>query len=1076
MIEKLIRWSIGNRVLVLIVAAMLALGGLYAVRSTPVDAIPDLTDVQVIIRVSVPGQAPQVIEDQVTYPLSTAMLAVPAATAVRGFSSFGNSYVYVIFADGTDIYWARSRVLEYLNEAAGKLPKGAVATLGPDATGLGWVYQYALVDRTGQNDIAQLRSLQDWLLKFELTSVPGVAEVASVGGMVKQFQVVIDPERLRGYAISLDKVTDAIRASNSEAGGSVLELAEAEYMVRLRGYLAETRDIGLISVPSQEMRTGLSSVPLMDLSQDIRLGPAQRRAVADLDGQGEVVGGIIVMRAGANARETIDGVKKKLESLKPSLPPGVEIVETYDRSSLIDRSVDTLNKRLLEEFLIVVLVCALFLYHLRSSLIVLITLAVGIMTAFLLIRLQGVTANMMSLGGIALAIGTMVDAAIVMIENVHKHLERNGGDEGKRLAAIEAALVEVGPALFFSLCIITLSFIPIFALQGQEGRLFAPLAFTKTFAMAAAAGLSVTLLPVLAVYFIKGKIRGEAENPINRWLVKGYRPIIDRALAAPWKVIALSAVVVLSIAWPLSQLGREFMPDLDEGDLLYMPSAPPGISIGKARELLHQVDRMIKTVPEVEHVFGKIGPADTATDPAPMSMIESTIRLKPRDQWRPGMTMEKIKQELDERVQVPGLNNAWLMPIRARIDMQSTGINTAIGIKIAGADPAVIERVGRDVESVLRPIAGTRTVFSDRASTGRYIDIEIDREIAAHHNVTLQRIQEAAAIAVGGLDVVQTVEGRERYSVNVRYPEEFRNSLAKLRSLPLVLNQDVKVQLGDVADIRVVDGPSMIKSENGRISGWVYITSSDSDLGGYVDRAEQALRDSLVLPPGYTYQWVGQYQFLRQAQERMMLIAPLTIVGLFLLLYLGLRSTSEAIMVMMAVPFSLVGGFWLLYLLGYQLSVAVAVGFIALAGVAAEFGVVMLVYLRESVRRNAPGNRAELLSAVVEGAVLRVRPKAMTAAVVVAGLAPIMFGSGAGSDVMRRIAAPMVGGMITAPVVSMVLIPVMYYLWHRQRLEGSPEIDARIDGIRLATLARYRALLTRYRPAWEKLRVRISNA
>lgn len=1043
MIEKLIRWSIGNRVLVLIVAAMLALGGLYAVRTTPIDAIPDLTDVQVIIRVDVPGQAPQVIEDQVTYPLSTAMLAVPGATAVRAFSTFGNSYVYVIFADGTDIYWARSRVLEYLNDAASKLPAGAKATLGPDATGLGWVYQYALVDRTGQHDIAQLRTLQDWLLKFELTSVPGVAEVATVGGMVKQFQVVLDPDRLRGYGIALEMVTGAIQQSNSEAGGSVLELAEAEYMVRLKGYIDDTRDIGLISVPTQDMRTGLSSVPLMDLSREIRVGPAMRRAVADLDGQGEVVGGIIVMRAGANARETIEGVKAKLQSLKPSLPAGVEIVETYDRSSLINRSVDTLNKRLLEEFLIVVLVCAIFLYHLRSSLIVLLTLAVGIMTAFLLIRLQGVTANMMSLGGIALAIGTMVDAAIVMIENVHKHLERNGGDESKRLAAIEEALVEVGPALFFSLLIITLSFIPIFALQGQEGRLFSPLAYTKTFAMAAAAGLSVTLLPVLAVFFIKGRIRGEAENPINRLLVAGYRPIIDVALKLPWLVIVLSILLVASIAWPLSHLGREFMPDLDEGDLLYMPSAPPGISIGKARELLHQVDRLIKTVPEVQHVFGKIGPAETATDPAPMAMIESTIRLKPREQWRPGMTIEKIKQELDDKVQIPGLNNAWLMPIRARIDMQSTGINTPIGIKIAGADPQVIERVGREVEAVLRPLQGTTSVFSDRASTGRYIEIDIDREVAAHHNVSLQRIQESAAIAVGGMDVVQTVEGRERYSVNVRYPEEFRDSVAKLRSLPLVLNQDVKVQLGDVADIQVIDGPSMIRSENGRVSGWVYINSSDTDMAGYVERAEAALRQSLKLPAGYTYQWVGQYQMLRQAQERMLLIAPLTVVGLFLLLYLGLRSTSEAIMVMMAVPFSLVGGFWLLHLLEYQLSVAVAVGLIALAGVAAEFGVVMLVYLREAVRRHVPRTRDELLSAVIEGAVLRVRPKAMTAAVVVAGLMPIMFGTGAGSEVMRRIAAPMVGGMITAPVVSMVLIPVMFYLWHRRKLERAPARDAR---------------------------------
>ncbi|MDQ3269217.1 MAG: CusA/CzcA family heavy metal efflux RND transporter [Pseudomonadota bacterium] len=1043
MIEKLIRWSIGNRVLVLIVAAMLALGGLYAVRTTPIDAIPDLTDVQVIIRVDVPGQAPQVIEDQVTYPLSTAMLAVPGATAVRAFSTFGNSYVYVIFADGTDIYWARSRVLEYLNDAASKLPAGAKATLGPDATGLGWVYQYALVDRTGQHDIAQLRTLQDWLLKFELTSVPGVAEVATVGGMVKQFQVVLDPDRLRGYGIALEMVTGAIQQSNSEAGGSVLELAEAEYMVRLKGYIDDTRDIGLISVPTQDMRTGLSSVPLMDLSREIRVGPAMRRAVADLDGQGEVVGGIIVMRAGANARETIEGVKAKLQSLKPSLPAGVEIVETYDRSSLINRSVDTLNKRLLEEFLIVVLVCAIFLYHLRSSLIVLLTLAVGIMTAFLLIRLQGVTANMMSLGGIALAIGTMVDAAIVMIENVHKHLERNGGDESKRLAAIEEALVEVGPALFFSLLIITLSFIPIFALQGQEGRLFSPLAYTKTFAMAAAAGLSVTLLPVLAVFFIKGRIRGEAENPINRLLVAGYRPIIDVALKLPWLVIVLSILLVASIAWPLSHLGREFMPDLDEGDLLYMPSAPPGISIGKARELLHQVDRLIKTVPEVQHVFGKIGPAETATDPAPMAMIESTIRLKPREQWRPGMTIEKIKQELDDKVQIPGLNNAWLMPIRARIDMQSTGINTPIGIKIAGADPQVIERVGREVEAVLRPLQGTTSVFSDRASTGRYIEIDIDREVAAHHNVSLQRIQESAAIAVGGMDVVQTVEGRERYSVNVRYPEEFRDSVAKLRSLPLVLNQDVKVQLGDVADIQVIDGPSMIRSENGRVSGWVYINSSDTDMAGYVERAEAALRQSLKLPAGYTYQWVGQYQMLRQAQERMLLIAPLTVAGLFLLLYLGLRSTSEAIMVMMAVPFSLVGGFWLLHLLEYQLSVAVAVGLIALAGVAAEFGVVMLVYLREAVRRHVPRTRDELLSAVIEGAVLRVRPKAMTAAVVVAGLMPIMFGTGAGSEVMRRIAAPMVGGMITAPVVSMVLIPVMFYLWHRRKLERAPARDAR---------------------------------
>lgn len=1076
MIEKLIRWSIAHRLLVLLAAVALSLTGIYAARSVPVDAIPDLTDVQVVIRVSLPGQAPQVVEDQVTYPLSTAMLAVPGAKAVRGFSSFGDSYVYVIFADGTDIYWARSRVLEYLNEVSRQLPEGAVPTLGPDATSLGWVYQYALVDRTGRHDVAQLRSLQDWLLKFELKTVPGVAEVASVGGMVKQFQVVVDPDRLRGYSVPLTMVTGAIRESNRETGGSVLELAEAEYMVRLRGYLSRTEDIGLISVPTDMTRNELSSIPLMDLSREIRLGPAPRRAVADLDGMGEVVGGIVVMRAGANPQETIDGVKKKLEMLKASLPAGVEIVETYDRSALIDEAVGTLNLRLFEEFLIVVAVCALFLYHLRSSLIVLLTLPVGVLTAFIVIRLQGIDANIMSLGGIALAIGTMVDAAIVMIENVHKHLERHGGDEGGRLQAIQDALVEVGPALFFSLCIITLSFLPIFALEGQEARLFSPLAYTKTFAMAAAAGLSVTLLPALAVYLIKGRIRGEMENPMNRWLIQAYRPWIDRALSAPWRVIGIAAILVLSIAWPLSQLGREFMPDVDEGDLLYMPSAPPGISIGKARQLLRQVDGLIKAQPEVETVFGKIGPADTATDPAPMAMIESTIRLKPRDQWRRGMTMEKIKQELDERVRIPGLNNAWLMPIRARIDMQSTGINTAIGIKIAGADTEVIERIGREIESALRPLEGTQSVFSDRTSSGRYIDIEIDRDTATHHGLTIGQIQEAAAVAVGGMDVVQTVEGRERYSVNVRYPEEYRNSVAKLKALPIVATVDTDIQLGDVAEIRIVDGPSMIKSENARINGWVYITSNDRDLAGYVEEADKVLRERVQLPPGYTYEWAGHYQLLKQAQERMRLIAPLTILGLFVLLFLGLRNAGEAVMVMMAVPFSLVGGFWLLYLLGYQLSVAVAVGLIALAGVAAEFGVVMIVYLRESVRRHAPSDRAQLLSAVIEGAVQRVRPKAMTATVVVAGLAPIMLGSGAGSDVMRRIAAPMVGGMITAPVVSMVLIPVMYYLWYGRRFAGSEWAQLGLDRHADALLAKLGALAGRYRPLLDRLRAGLSRS
>jgi len=1033
----MIRWSLGNRLLVLLLAAILALAGLFSMQTVPLDAIPDLTDVQVTIRVSLPGQAPQVIEDQVTYPLSTAMLAVPGAVAVRGYSFFGDSYVYVIFADGTDLYWARSRVLEYLNTAAKELPSGAVPSIGPDATGVGWVYQYALVDRSGQHDLAQLRTLQDWFLKFELEAVPGVAEVASVGGMVKQYQIVMDPDRLRGYYVTLDRVERAIQDANQESGGGALELAEAEYMVRLRGYIKSLEDIGLISVDVQRSRVSLTSVPLFDLAQEIRIGPAARRGIADLNGEGEVAGGIVVMRAGSNARDVIVAVRAKLDALKAGLPAGVELVETYDRSALIERAVDTLKTRLIEEFIVVIAVCALFLNHFRSSLVILLTLPVGILAAFLVIRLNGINANIMSLGGIAIAIGTMVDAAIVMIENVHKHLERLGDAVGGRLAAIEQALVEVGPALFFSLLIITLSFLPVFALEGQELRLFAPLAYTKTFAMAAAAGLSITLLPVLVSYLVHGKIRPEQANPINRWLIDAYLPVVRRALATPWLALALGGALVLSALWPWANMGREFMPDLDEGDLLYMPSAPPGISVGKARQLLQQVDRLIKTVPEVETVFGKVGRADSATDPAPMAMIESTIRLKPREQWRPGMDMDAIKRALDDVVRIPGLNNTWLMPIRARIDMQSTGINTPIGIKIAGADSSVIERVGQDIERILGSLKNTRTVFADRTSSGRYIDIDIDRRAAEHYGLSIAEIQNAAAIAIGGKDVTRTIEGRERYPVNLRYPETFRDSLAKLRGLPLVATDDIQVQLGDVANVQIVDGPDMIKSEDARVNGWVYITAKDGDIGGYVSAAQTALNEQLKLPAGYSWTWAGHYQFMQRAQQRMAVIIPITLIGLFLLLYLGLRSVSEALMVMVAVPLSLVGGFWLLYALGYQMSVAVGVGLIALAGVAAEFGVVMLVYLRESQRRNNPTDRAGLLAAVIEGAVMRVRPKAMTAAVVVAGLLPIMLGAGSGSDVMRRIAAPMVGGMITAPIVSMLLIPVMYYLWHGRRFAAN---------------------------------------
>ncbi len=1014
---------------------LLSAWGVYSVRTIPLDAIPDLSDVQVIIRTSYAGQAPQVVEDQVTYPLSTAMLSVPGAVAVRGYSFFGDSYVYVIFSDDTDLYWARSRVLEYLSQVSNQLPRGATPRLGPDATGVGWIYQYALLDRSGKHDLAELRSLQDWFLKFELQTVPGVSEVATVGGMVKQYQVVIDPDRLRGYYLTLANVKRAIRESNAETGGSALEIAEAEYMIRFKGYLKDIADIGITSVPTIRRRLSISSVLLDDIALSIRIGPAMRRGIADLDGQGEVVGGIIVMRSGENALTTIKAVKAKLDQLRRSLPDGVELVETYDRSALIDRAVNNLSQRLVEEFLVVVLVCALFLLHLRSSLVILISLPVGILAAFVIMRLQGINANIMSLGGIAIAIGAMVDATIVIIENVHKHLERAEAEGVSRLQAIQNATVEVGSPLFFSLLIITLSFLPVFTLEAQEARLFAPLAYTKTWAMAAAAGLSITLVPALVAYLIRGRVRPEESNPINRWLISAYRPLIGVALNRPWITISLASVLIVTMLWPLNQLGTEFMPEMDEGDFLYMPTTLPGISVGKARELLQQTDRLIRTQPEVERVFGKVGRAETATDPAPLTMIETVIRLKPKDQWRAGMTMEKIRDELDARVQVPSLHNAWLMPIRTRIDMQSTGINTPVGIKIAGPDLAGIQALGEQVEVILQSVPGTRTVLSDRSAGARYIDVDIDRHAAGHYGLSIAEIEEAASIAVAGQDITYTVEGRERYPVNLRYPQEWRNSMTKLRELPLVVTEDTQVQLQDLAEIRIVDGPPLIKSENGRINGWVYVTTDGRDIGSYVAAARQALQQQLNLPAGYTLSWVGQYQYLQRAEQRLAYIVPLTLFIILILLYLSFRTLSEALMVMLAVPLALVGGVWLLWGLGYHLSVAVAVGFIALSGVAAEFGVVMLVYLREAIQRRQPVTDAELRQAVIEGAVLRVRPKAMTAAVIIAGLMPIMLGSGAGSEIMRRIAAPMVGGMVTAPLVSMLLLPVMYFLWYRGKLK-----------------------------------------
>jgi Cu(I)/Ag(I) efflux system membrane protein CusA/SilA len=1033
MIANLIGWSINNRPLVLILTVIFCAWGLYSVNNTPLDAIPDLSDVQVIIKTPYPGQAPEVIEDQVTYPITTSMLSVPGTIAVRGYSMFGDSYVYVIFKDGTDIYWARSRVLEYLSQVEGNLPEAARPTLGPDATGVGWVYEYALLDRTGNNDLGQLRSLQDWFLKFELQTVPGVSEVATVGGMVKQYQVVVDPEKLRGYSIPVTDIAMAIRGANQEVGGSVVEIAEAEYMVRAKGYIQNLEDLRQIPVGLSESGTPI----LLGEVATIRVGPQLRRGMVDLDGEGEVVGGIIVMRWGENARDTITLVKQKLDQLRKSLPAGVEIVETYDRSALITRAVDNLYTKLLEEFLVVALVCGVFLFHLRSALVAIVILPLGILVSFIVMHAQGINANIMSLGGIAIAIGAMVDAAIVMIENAHKHIERERLTNKNRWLIMQRAAAEVGPALFFSLLIITLSFLPVFTLEAQEGKLFAPLAYTKTYAMAAAAGLSVTLMPVLMGYFIRGHIMPEHKNPLNRFLIALYLPVIHTVLRYPFVVIVLSVLCVLSIYIPLSKLGTEFMPELDEGDLLYMPTTFEGVSIGKVSEVVQLTDRLIKTLPEVRTAFGKAGRADSATDPAPLSMLETTIQLKPREQWRPGMTMDKLKQELDRIVKLPGLTNAWVMPIKTRIDMLATGIKTPLGIKIAGQDLKEIQKVGERIEQVVKMVPGAGSVFSERVAGGRYINVEIDRKAAARFGLNITDVQEVVAMAVGGDNVTTTVEGLERYPVNLRYPQDVRDSIERLADLPIITREGPRIPLGQVARVSVVDGPAMVRSENARLNGWIYVDIRDRDLGSFVADAQKAVSDQVELPPGYSLGWSGQYEYLLRAKARLQYVVPLTLVIILLLLYFNFRNFSESFMVMGAVPLALVGAFWLVYLLGYNLSVAVGVGFIALAGVAAEFGVVMLVYLDHSVAQRKPTSMTELHEAVIEGAVLRVRPKAMTAAVILAGLLPIMLGTGTGSEVMQRIAAPMLGGMITAPLVSMVLVPVLYVLWKGREMRAA---------------------------------------
>lgn len=1040
MIARLIYGSVHNRFLVLFGTVLLAIWGLYSAMHTPLDAIPDLSDTQVIVRTTYPGQAPQVVEDQVTYPLTTTLLSVPHAKTVRGYSMFGESFVYVLFEDGVDLYWARSRVLEYLSQVQGRLPATARTALGPDATGVGWIYEYALVDRSGTHDISELRAIQDWFLKYELKAVPNVAEVATIGGFNRQYQIVLHPDRLRAFRLPLETVIEAVRQANGEVGGSVLELAEAEYMVRARGYLKTLDDFREIPVGLGEDGT---PILLRDVAT-VQLGPDIRRGIAELDGEGEVVGGVIILRSGANALATIEAVKAKLEVLEASLPKGVEIVETYDRSALIERAVDNLTRKLLEEFLVVALVCVIFLWHLRSALVAIITLPIGILTAFIVMHAQGINADIMSLGGIAIAIGAMVDAAVVMIENAHKKLEHwrqahagQDPDGAQRVALIAEAAAEVGPALFFSLLIITLSFVPVFALEAQEGRLFAPLAYTKTYAMAAASGLSVTLVPVLMVAFIRGRIADEAANPLNRALIALYRPVIDAVLRHPRATLALAALAALATLWPATRLGREFMPPLDEGDLLYMPSALPGLAVGKGAQILQQTDRILKTFPEVERVFGKIGRAESATDPAPLEMIETTIRLKPKSQWRAGMTTEKLIEEMDAALRIPGMGNVWVQPIRNRIDMLATGIKSPVGIKIAGPDLKVIEAVAAEIEAVVKQVPGTASAFAERVSGGRYIEIVPDRRAAARHGLAIEDVQRIVRIAIGGENIGETVEGLQRFPINIRYPRELRDSVQDLRDLPVVTMRGETLTLGSLAEVTITDGPPMIKSENARPSGWIYVDIRGRDLGGYVADAKKAVAERVTLPPGYSVTWSGQFEYLERATKRLQIVVPLTLAIIFLLLYLSFRSAPAALLIMATLPFALLGGFWLIYGLGHHLSIASGVGFIALAGVAAEFGVVMLIYLDKAIRereqRGQMQSMADLRAALIEGAVLRVRPKAMTVAVIIAGLLPLFAGSGTGSEVMQRIAAPMIGGMISAPLLSMIVLPAAYLLLRGRR-------------------------------------------
>ncbi|NOX09242.1 MAG: efflux RND transporter permease subunit [Gammaproteobacteria bacterium] len=1044
MITSIIHWSVNNRFFVLLATAILVGLGLFSLKNTPVDALPDLSDVQVIIKTTYPGQAPQVVEDQVTYPLTTAMLSVPGAVTVRGYSFFGDSYVYIIFDEQTDLYWARSRVLEYLSQVAPDLPANARPQLGPDATGVGWVYLYALVDKTGQNDISQLRSLQDWFLKYELQTVPGVSEVSALGGMVKQYQVKINPDKLRAFGIPLSHIQTAIKRGNQEIGASVVEMAEAEYMVRASGYLQNKEDLGNIPLGVNQNGTPLL---LKDVA-DIGIGPQMRRGVAELNGEGEVVGGIVVMRFGENAQKTIDGVKAKLEQLKKGLPDGVEVVTVYDRSGLIERAVENLWHKLLEEFAVVALVCMVFLFHVRSSLVAIVSLPVGILTAFMVMHMQGLNANIMSLGGIAIAIGAMIDGAIVMIENMHKHMERTPITKENRWQIVAESASEVGPALFFSLLIITVSFVPVFTLEAQEGRMFAPLAFTKTYAMAASAALAITLVPVLMGYFIRGKVLPEHKNPVNRMLTAVYMPVLKKVLNFP-KVTLLIAVLILGVGiWPLDKIGSEFIPPLDEGDLMYMPTTYPGISVGKARELLQQTDKLIYTVPEVKTVFGKVGRAETATDPAPLTMIETFIQLKPKDQWREGVTTESLKKEFDQLVKLPGVTNAWVMPIKTRIDMLATGIKTPVGIKISGPELIEIQKIGEQLEVILKDVPGTASVYSERVAGGRYIKVDIKREKAARYGLNIADVQQVVATAIGGVNVTQTVEGLERYPVNIRYPQDYRSSPEQLSLLPVVTPNGQRISLGDVANIFIEDGPPGIKSENARLNGWSFIDIEDVDVGSYVVNAQRIVDEQLELPAGYSIGWSGQYEYMLRAKEKLTYVVPLTLAIIIVLLFINFRNVVEVGIIMGTLPLAMVGSIWLMYLQGFNFSVAVGVGFIALAGVAVEIGVIMLVYLNQAYShmlyecesKGVAPREETLRHAVLHGAGMRVRPVMMTAAAIIVGLLPILYGTGTGSEVMSRIAAPMVGGMVSAVILTLLVVPAIYFIWRRHSIKQVCEL------------------------------------